>query len=213
MKKHFFTGLAILLPIALTLWIVLFLVEALTNPFLDFVEGILSYYGVIQSPFLLVFWSRLLILFFLIANTMLIGFVARLFIITALLKFGDKILHRIPVVNKIYRAAKEIIHTLFGHETTSFSKVVLVPYPNERTYMLGFLANAQQTEGSSADQRDKMSIFVPGTPNPTFGFMVLYPKEKVIILDIKVDDALKFIVSCGVLNTPFIGSHADSHIS
>jgi uncharacterized membrane protein len=210
MKSHFFTGLAILLPIALTLWILIFLVTALTNPFLEFVEGVLRYYNVLDRPFLfftdqdvVIFWSRILILLFLIGLTMLIGFFARLFFIKSLFKYGDALLHRIPVVNKIYKAAKEIIHTLFGHKRTSFSQVVLIPYPNERSYALGLLASHQQPAASSVDQRDKMSIFVPGAPNPTFGFMVLYPKEKVILLDMKVDDALKYIVSCGVLDTPF----------
>ena len=210
MKKHFFTGLAILLPIALTLWVVLFLITALTNPFLGFVEEVLRYYDVLDRPFLfltghdvLVFWSRIFILLFLIGMAILIGFFARLFFIRAVFKYGDYLLHRIPIVNKIYKAAKEIIHTLFGHEKTSFSQVVLIPYPNERTYALGFLASNQQPPGSSPEHRGKMSIFVPGAPNPTFGFMVLYPKEKVIFIDMKVDDALKYIVSCGVLDTSF----------
>lgn len=192
MKNNFLTGLAILLPIALTFWILALLVNLLTNPFTGLVDGIFHYYNLQTSwtPYI----TKLLILAVLIALVFLAGLLGRFLFLNPLFKFGDRLLHRLPLVNKVYKASQDVVHSLFSEEKTSFSQVVLVPFPNARSLSIGLIS----AKGEATPE--KVSVFVPGTPNPTMGFMLLFRKDQLIPIDIKVDEALKFVVSCGVIH-------------
>lgn len=206
MKKNFLTGLVILLPIALTFWILMFLVNLLTNPFINTVNKIFSHYDLQGTSFLfftgedlLAGLARILILVALFGLLVIAGFLTRHFFLKPILNFGDTLIHRIPLINKIYKAAQDVVNTLFSEEKTSFSQVVLVPFPHSKSLCLGLVPGVGISTDSSVEYHDKVSIFVPGTPNPTMGFMLLYAKDQIIPTDMRVDDALKFIVSCGVI--------------
>lgn len=192
MKNNFLTGLVILLPIALTFWILSFLVNLLTNPFAGLVESLFNYYQLQRSwtPFV----TKGLILAVLIGLVFIAGVIGRFLFLNPLFKLGDRLLHRIPLVNKVYKASQDVVHSLFSEEKTSFSQVVLVPFPNGRSLSIGLISGKESPSG------EKISVFVPGTPNPTMGFMLLFHKEQLIPLNIKVDEALKFVVSCGVID-------------
>ena len=200
MKKNLLTGLAILLPVALTLWILSFLINLLTAPFLGLVESFLPHTEGLTSHSLIIFASKILILLFLAALTLLIGFLGQHFLVRSFLQFSDYLLHRIPLVNKIYKGAQDIVKTLFSEDKTNFSQVVLVPFPRANTRSLGFLTKPDQT---AYLEKNKVSIFVPGTPNPTMGFMLLFDRDQVTPVDMTVEEALKFIISCGVMSSPF----------
>lgn len=207
MKKHFFTGLAILLPIVLTLLIVLFMINVLTKPFLGTVTTAFDYYGIFNESFL--FWSgptalmvssKVAIIIFFILFTLLLGLIGQLVLVKYLGRAGDYILHRIPVVNKIYKAIQDVVHTLVDQKRqTTFSKVVLVPFPHSKMHSLGLITNENVGEGSDPEYHGRISVFVPGTPNPAMGFMIMFREDQLITLDIGVDEALKFLVSCGVI--------------
>lgn len=206
MKKNFFTGLLILFPFTMTLIIVVFVVNFFTSPFQGIVENILTHYGFfsntqgfLSSPQALHIISKLLVLIALIIITIIIGFLGRLMVIRSLFHFGDKVIHRIPLINKLYKASQDVVHTLFNTKGTSFSQVVLVPFPNSKAYSIGFITQQQKSSGA----KDRLSIFVPGTPNPTMGFMLVYRYEEVIFTEMKVEEALKFVVSCGIMTPDF----------
>jgi uncharacterized membrane protein len=210
MKQKFVTGLAILLPITITLMIVTFLVNLLTKPFEGIVQSILGYYNLLGQPFLflsaenvLVFTSKFLILVTLTSVTIFIGMVGQMFIVNHLLGFGDSLMHRIPIINRIYKAVQDVVKTLFTSEDTSFSQVVLVPFPHDKCLNIGLIARNDMPKDSDPKHQGLVSIFVPGTPNPTMGFLLLFRKEQLIYVDMKVEDALKFIVSCGVIYSGF----------
>jgi uncharacterized membrane protein len=205
MRKHFLTGLAILLPFAVTLFVVVFIVNFLTSPFLGIVEAILNYYH-LQHSFLffsekevLHVISKILVLITLFLVTLIIGFLGRLVLVNYLFRIGDVIIQRIPFVNKIYKAAQETVKTVFSSEKTAFSHVVLVPFPHNKSFSIGLITRNTR-EGKA---QDEISIFVPGTPNPTIGFMLTFRRDQLIFIDMKVEDAIKFIVSCGVMFTSF----------
>jgi len=202
-KKFFLTGLAILLPIALTIWILFFILNILTKPFLGFTTSIVRYYGILDgaSEHLILLFSKLLVLFFMIAIIILVGFLGRLLLLRWVGKSGDYILHRIPLINKLYKGIQEITHTIFGEkeENQKFSSVVLVPFPYQGMFAVGLITRGELPNDSNIGG-DRVSIFIPGTPNPTMGFMLLFKPEEVVELNIPVDVALKFIVSCGVIN-------------
>ncbi len=203
-KRYFFTGLALLLPAVVTILIIRFFINLVTRPFQNAIEKILSYYGLLGKPFLflnseqtIVLLSKALVILFLVALLIITGILARIFITNSLIRFGDYLIHRIPFVNKIYKAAQDVVNTLLADKRQTFSQVVLVPFPHEKAYSIGMVT----LDGISGDAEHNglISVFVPGTPNPTMGFMMLLKREQVIFIDMQVDDALKTIISCGVL--------------
>lgn len=205
-KRYLFTGLALLLPVVVTLLILIFFVNLLTKPFQSLVEDVLSYYGLLGKPFLFLsasqvlhLTSKLLILLTLIAVVVVMGLLAQMFITKYFIRLGDFIIHRIPIINKIYKAAQDVVSTLFADNRRTFSQVVLVPFPHEKSYSIGMVTNETLTEDSESEHAGMISVFVPATPNPTMGFMLFLKKSQVTFLDMKVDDALKAIISCGVL--------------
>lgn len=206
MRKYFITGLIILLPLAVTIAVVVFAVNFLTKPFIGFVSQFLSKTSLKEIGFLfftpeqvLLYGSKLVILIGLILITLLLGFIARWFFFTTLIKISDKIIHRIPLVNKVYKTTQDIIKTLFASDKDSFKQVVMAPFPNAETYSLGLVSRESPKTCQNASSSELISVFVPTTPNPTTGFLLMFKKEDLIFIDMKTEDAVKYIVSCGVI--------------
>jgi uncharacterized membrane protein len=208
MKKNFFTGLAILFPIVLTYVIVAFFVNLLTMPFVGYLENVLAYFfpsgGSAMSvefyKYALIL-SKLLILISLAGTFILVGILGRLFIVNYIFRHVDLLAHRIPGINRIYKGIQETVQTVFMANGTKFSSVVLVPFPHAKSYCMAFITNESVPDASGTDLGEIVSAFVPGTPNPTMGFMLLFKRKDVIYVDMAVEDALKFIISCGVISS------------
>lgn len=198
MKKNFITGLAILLPVVFTILIIGFLIRILTGPFMYLTQEALHSVGFITNESFLRLGSQTLILIFLLGVTLLIGFLGSQFFVRYLFKWADHLLHRIPLVNKIYKALQDIVQSLFHSDKPSFSQVVLVPFPNARSKSIGLVTRHDLPEKTGTFS-DVISVFVPGTPNPTMGFMLMYRRDQLVFLDITVEQAIKFVVSCGVI--------------
>ncbi len=206
MKKYFITGLVILLPLAVTLAIVIFVVNFLTKPFIGLVSSFLKEFQILQKGFLFLsadqvvrYGSQLLILLCLFAFTLALGMIARWFFFKAFIGLSDKVLHRIPLINKVYKTTQEIIKTLFVTDKTSFKQVVMVPFPKDGTYVMGLVSRESPEVCSEKAGSPLVSVLVPTTPNPTTGFLIMYKKEDLIHLDLKPEAAIKYIVSCGVI--------------
>lgn len=208
MKKYFITGLVILLPLALTLSIIVFFVNLLTDPFLGLFKSTFGYFNLIHSGFLIFsaeeiqyYASKILILLILFAITVCLGALARWYFFHSLLRLWDFTLQRIPLVRTIYKTSQDVINTLFANKTNSFKQVVLVPFPAGASKSMGFITreNAIAEENSSEDTL--VTVFVPTTPNPTSGFLMMFPEKDLVYLDMKVEDAFKYIISCGVVAT------------
>ncbi len=206
MKKHFITGLVILLPLVVTIAVLIFLINFLTQPFIGLVSSILEDFHIINRGFLFLtpeqlirYGSKLIILAFLFLITVGLGIVTRWFILRALFRLGDKILHRIPIVNTVYKTTQDIIKTLFVSDKNSFKQVVMVPFPRPDVYVIGLIARESPEVCSNAVNENLISVLVPTTPNPTTGFLMMFRKEDLIYVDIKPEDAIKHIVSCGVI--------------
>lgn len=199
MKKNFLTGLALLLPAILTLLIVIFFINLLTNPFINMVESAVGQGGAFDSSPVLKLMIRLIILLLIFLFIILIGFLTQTLFVYSLINMTDKFIHRIPVVNKIYKSLQEVIQTLFSTNGSTFKQVVLVPYPHEDSLSIGFITTDITSASNEPKLKDKVSVFVPGTPNPTFGFILMYPKDQVILTSMKVEEAFKLLVSCGIM--------------
>jgi uncharacterized membrane protein len=200
MKKYFVTGLIILLPIAVTVALVFFIINFLTNPFVGIIDGYLSaypWYMRYQAP--IYFVLKILMLFALFLFTILLGFLARIVVFKSFLSLYDYVLHRIPVVKTVYKASQQVIRTIFGSTSQSFKQVVMVKFPTDGAYCIGLISSHSPMICTKTIGSPLITVFVPTTPNPTSGFLVMYREEEVIYLDMKVEDAFKYIISCGVI--------------
>ena len=204
MKKYFATGVVVLLPLALTFWIVTFIVNLFTKPFLGLAETLLKTLGLQGVSFLflspdqiLSFASQLLVLFCLIAVIIGIGAIGRHFFFKYLIVLGDSILHRIPLISTVYKTSQELIQTILTTSNKSCKQVVLVPFPTSDSWAVGLVTN------DDFEIEHRVAVFVPTTPNPTSGFLIMYKKEQVVPVALKVEEALRYVISCGVLLTPF----------
>lgn len=202
MKRHFFTGLALLLPFVVTTWIVIFFVNLLTSPFQGLLESAIQYYDFTDQQILFFtvgqvihLTSKLIILCAIFGIVLLFGMLGRSIFLHYFVKMGNFIIHRIPVVNKIYKALQDVVSTLFESEYKNFSDVVLVPFPHSNALSMGLITNGRNKD----DANELVAVFLPATPNPTIGFMLHYKKDQLIYLKMKVEEAVKIIVSCGVM--------------
>ena len=207
MKKHFITGLVILLPLTVTILVLGFLIRFLTQPFVGLVSNFLAQLNIVNRGFLFLspdqvikYFSQFLILITLFLVTVCLGMVTRWFFINALFRLGDKILHKIPIVNTVYKTTQEIIKTLFVSDKNSFKQVVMAPFPGPGSYMIGLISREAPPNCSKAVNDELISVLIPTTPNPTTGFLVMFRKKELVYLDMKPEEAIKCIVSCGVIH-------------
>lgn len=198
MRKYFLTGLVTLLPLAVTIWVVHFVVNFLTKPFIGMVLILTDRLPIVSHQVIRTL-SQIFILIGLFLLTLFLGFVARKFFFGQMIRLGDRLLNKIPLVNKVYKTSKEIVKALFGSKQGSFKQVVMIPFPYEGCYCLGLIAREAPQTCSSAAQNELISVFVPTTPNPTTGFLVMSQKSELIYLDMKSEAAIKYIVSCAVI--------------
>lgn len=211
-KKYFVTGLAILLPVTLTLVVVAFVFNLLTEPFLGVAQAALGRYGLLDTGFLFLsaeqlqsLLSQVLILITLFFFTVLLGLFARRFFIRYILHAWDYVIHRIPMVSTIYKACQDVIRTIFASKTSAFKQVVMVRFPSPETQTIGLITR-DELPGLEVLGTDLVVVFVPTTPNPTSGFLTIVKRSDVVPLDMKVEDAFKYVISCGVIMPSLKGS-------
>lgn len=202
MRQAFRTGLVILLPLILTLLIISFFSNLLTTPFLNFTKFMLVPIFGEAAPVTLI--SKILILIFLFLFVLLIGFLGKLFLINTLFKLGDYFIHRLPFVNRIYKACQDVVHSLLSSNSKKFSQVVLIPFPYPNNLSVGLVTNEHfSVENAPQSCQKLIPVFIPGTPNPSVGFMLMFKKNQLVYVNMTVEEALKFIVSCGVVSSEF----------
>lgn len=210
MKKYFLTGLAILLPLALTIAVVIFIINFLTNPFVGFFEHYLEHFSWYEKYQAFIhFVLQLALLFTLFFFTVLLGFLTKIVLFKSLLGIYDYLLHRIPIIKTVYKTASQVIRTIFGDQSRSFKQVVMVPFPNANAWCIGLVSSPAPTICTTTTNQDLITVFVPTTPNPTSGFLMMYQRDQVTYLDMKIEDALKYIISCGVIHSSESNSLVD----
>lgn len=210
MKKYFITGLVVLAPLALSIAVFVFIVNFLTEPFSGAVNTIFSHFDLFASGFLFFsqqqvqhFFSQLVILIGLFLFTVLLGFFGRLFFVNYFIGLGDRILHKIPFISSVYKISQDVIKTIFTTENRSFKQVVLVPFPSPDTQSVGLVTRDDFSAMENAPSEKLIAVFVPTTPNPTSGFLILYRQDQLTYLDMSVENAFKYVISCGVILSPF----------
>jgi uncharacterized membrane protein len=194
-KKYLITGLLIWIPLVITIWVLKVIFDALDQSLLLLpielrTESLLG----VHIPGLGVLLT--------VAVVLLTGVFATNFFGAQLVQIWHDILHRIPVVNSIYSSVKQISDTLFSSSGQAFRKALLVQWPREGLWTIAFLTG---TPGAGVQKHlppDCVAVYVPTTPNPTGGYFVIVQRKDVIELDMTVDQALKYIISMGVVPPP-----------
>lgn len=195
LKKYFITGLITILPLWITIyiiWIIFTWISGFAAPFLIPIFKIL--FGNQYSIILLRFTSFILTIFVI----WLIGFsIGRIFGKRFLILFENMVI-RIPIVSEIYISIHKLIQHLLINKK-SFEKAVLVELSREGTYIIGFITGEASGEIKSKTSNDCVNVFIPSTPNPTTGFLLFINKDKVIHLDMKIEQAIRLIISGGII--------------
>ena len=193
MRKYFVTGLLILVPLAITLWVLNLIVGTMDQSLLLLPERWRpeKLFG-FHIPGLGTILTLLIIF--------LTGLATRNFVGNQVVRVWEGILTRIPVVNTIYSSVKQVSDTLFSSSGNAFRKAVLVQYPHQGSWTIAFVTGVPGGDVRNHLHGDYISIYVPTTPNPTSGFFLMVRRADAIELDMNVDEALKYIVSMGVVS-------------
>jgi uncharacterized membrane protein len=204
MRKYFIAGLIVLLPLAITYWIIKLIVNLITTPFEEFVTAILLRFdlftdgiNILSHAQVISLLTKILILVSLVTFILLIGFIARWFLFRSIFHLADHALRKIPFVSKVYLACKDFTTALFSPKSDSFSQVVLVPFPSSSHYSIGLITSEFENQFLEGDDDQLVSVLIPGTPNPTIGFLLMFAKRSIRKTDVTVEQAIRFIMSAG----------------
>jgi uncharacterized membrane protein len=191
-KRYLVAGLLVWVPLGITLWVLHFLVTTLDQTLLLFPESArpdrllgvhIPGFGVLLS----------------FAILFLTGVVAANFFGARLIRVWESVLGRIPVVKSIYSSVKQVSDTLLSDSGNAFRKALLVQFPHQDSWSIAFLTGTPAPSVAEHLGEEHVSVYVPTTPNPTSGYFVIVPKSKVFELDMTVDEALKYVISMGVV--------------
>ena len=191
-RRYFITGLLVWVPIVITVWVLSFLVGTMDQTLL-----------LLPSAFRPETWLGVYIPGIGALLTLLIVFLTGLFtaniIGQRLVRYWERVMARIPVVNSIYNGVKQVSDTVLSPNGQAFRKALLVQWPSPGMWTIAFLTGTPGGDVVNHLQGDYLSIYVPTTPNPTGGYFVMVPRNAVVELDMTVDEALKYIISMGVV--------------
>lgn len=196
-RRYFITGSLIVLPLFITVFLFLWsfrLLDGILGRYIN--RYLMGHYGY-AIPGLGIIFTFIIILF--------TGFFATHLINRSILLFFEKWLIRFPLIKQIYPAVKQIIYFLFADHRTAFRKTVLIEFPRKGIYAIGFITNTSFKLFNDKTDKELVNVFIPIAPSPLSGHLVFVPKEEVIVLDIPIEDALKMIISGGVINPSLKG--------
>ena len=200
MKKYILAGLLVWLPLAITIWVLSWLLGALDGVF----AGLLSASQAVLPASAADEIERLrhipgLGVLLMVLGLLLTGMFAANFVGQWWLRQWDRVLHKIPIVKSIYSSVKQVSDTLFSSSGNAFREAVLVQYPRQGSWTIAFVTGKPGGEVAAQLPGDFVSIYVPTTPNPTSGFFLMMPRADVHVLKMSVDEALKYVISMGVV--------------
>ncbi|MGI3164918.1 DUF502 domain-containing protein [Pseudooceanicola sp. 200-1SW] len=195
LRSSFLTGIVVILPVALTIWLLWSLLGWVDGFVLPLVPERFQ-----PEQYIGINLRGVGIIFFLIF-TILIGWIAKGLIGRSLIRYGESFVDRMPFVRSIYSGAKQIAETVFAQSERSFEEACLVQYPRKGIWAIGFVSTEARGEVARRAETGSqlLSVFVPTTPNPTSGFLLFFPEEDVIKLDMTIEDAAKLVISAGLV--------------
>jgi len=195
LRASFLTGLVVIAPVGLTIWLIWTVVGWIDGFVLPLVPRTFQpeeYIGInLRGVGVIIF----------LVFTIFVGWIAKGIIGRSMIHFAEGLVNRMPVVRTIYSGIKQISETVFAQSERSFEKACLIQYPRKGIWAIGFVSTS--AKGEVAERADTsgalVGVFVPTTPNPTSGFLLFFPEEDVIELEMSVEDAAKLVISAGLV--------------
>ena len=203
LRAYFLAGILVTTPVAVTIALALWFIEFVDSHVVPLIPVhwnpntyIQDYFGVTLSvPGVGVFVLAIAIT---LIGALTAGFLGRFIVRT-----GERIVARMPIVRAIYSASKQILETVFRDQSEAFREAVLVEYPRRDVWTIGFITGATTGEVQVKTPEDVVNVYVPTTPNPTSGFLLYVPVKDLRHLDMSVEDAVKMVISVGMVTPPF----------
>ncbi|SHH16899.1 DUF502 domain-containing protein [Marivita hallyeonensis] len=195
LRASFLTGLVVIAPVGMTIWLIWTLIGWVDGFVLPLVPDRFN-----PEEYIGINLRGLGVIIFLLF-TIVVGWVAKGLIGRSLIRFAESLVERMPVIRSIYSGVKQIAETIFAQSERNFEKACLIQYPRKGIWAIGFIST--ETRGEVAMKAETMgpliSVFVPTTPNPTSGFLLFFPQEDIIELDMTIEDAAKLVISAGLV--------------
>ena len=203
LRNSFLTGLVVIAPIGVTVWLVWTVIGWVDGFVLPFVPEAYQPDNILRTLFGLDYRLNIRgvgVVVFLIF-TVLVGWIAKGLIGRSLIAWGEQLVDRMPVVRSIYNGLKQIAETVFAQTETNFDKACLVEYPRRGIWAIAFISTTAKGEIQNSIPRDEqlVSVFLPTTPNPTSGFLLFVPQSDIIELKMSVEDCAKLVISAGLV--------------
>ena len=192
-RSWFLTGILVMTPLILTIyvaWAFITFVDNLVVPLVPF-----DYRPSNYLPFSIPGLGLIIVFIF----TTFVGLLATGLFGRTLIRIWENILNRMPVVRSVYGAIKQILETVMATQSDAFRQAVLVQYPRKDIWAIGFVTGSTKGEVGKRVDKKMVNVFMPTTPNPTSGFLLFFPEEDLIFLNMSVEDALKLVVSGGMV--------------
>lgn len=201
LRNGFIAGLVLVAPLGVTIFVVNFMLtrigQPLSNAIFQFIDK------EIRTQWATEFLLSIAAIIIVTIVITLLGFLSKYFIGRMFFNLGERFIGSLPFVNAIYKSVKQIVDTFSKQQKAVFQKVVLTEYPRKGVYVLGFLTSDAKGEVQHKTGAEVVNVFVPTTPNPTSGFLLMVPKDEIIEMEMTVADGMKLIVSGGAVSPPY----------
>ncbi len=195
LRASFLTGIVVIAPVWLTIWLIWSVVGWIDSAVLPLIPQRFQ-----PSEYVGINLRGVGVVIFLLF-TIIVGWIAKGILGRSLIHFAESVVDRMPVVRSVYSGIKQISETVFAQTERSFEKACLIQYPRRGIWAIGFVSTTARGEVSDRAETggELLSVFVPTTPNPTSGFLLFFPAEDVILLDMSIEDAAKLVISAGLV--------------
>lgn len=195
LRASFLTGLIVIAPVGLTIWLIWSVIGWIDGVVLPLVP-----YNFQPEKYIGINLRGIGVIIFLLF-TIVVGWLAKGLLGRSLIRWAESLVQSVPVVRSIYSGVKQIAETVFAQSERSFEKACLFEYPRKGIWAIGFISTTAKGEVAkrATTSGDLVSVFVPTTPNPTSGFLLFFPREDIIELEMSVEDAAKLVISAGLV--------------
>ena len=206
LRTSFLTGIVVIAPVALTLWLIWSVIGWFDGFVLPFVPDAYRPEQILNTIFgydLKLNIRGVGVVVFLVFAT-LVGWLAKGLIGRSFIRYAENLVNRMPVVRSFYSGIKQIAETVFAQQERSFEKACMIEYPRKGIWAIGFISTTAKGEIAerNSSKGPMVSVFVPTTPNPTSGFLLFFPRADIIELEMSIEDAAKLVISAGLVYPP-----------
>ena len=206
LRTSFLTGIVVIAPVALTIWLIWSVIGWFDGFVLPFVPDAYRPEKILNTLFgydLKLNIRGVGVVVFLVFAT-LVGWLAQGLIGRSFIKYAENLVNRMPVVRSFYSGIKQIAETVFAQQERSFEKACMIEYPRKGIWAIGFISTTAKGEIAERNSSNgpMVSVFVPTTPNPTSGFLLFFPKTDIVELEMSIEDAAKLVISAGLVYPP-----------